>query len=164
MTMKEFYLRMLDDEAVITRKILERVPAGKFDWKPHPKSMSLKRLAVHVAELPGWLDSTLNSDHWDFAENPYNPYDTKHTTDLLEYFENTLREGRKVLVASDEGNWDEDWTLSQGDVILHVSPRVDFLRMIFSQVIHHRAQLGVYLRLLNIPIPGSYGPSADEIE
>lgn len=162
MTILEFLLQELDQEAENTRKMLACVPDDKFDWQPHPKSMRLKTLATHVAELPSWIAMTLDRDELDFAETPYQPVDISNTKDLLEYFEKTYVDGKANLEKADEAQFSENWTLREGDVVYQTTPKLDVLRMAFSQIIHHRAQLGVYLRLLNIPIPGSYGPSADE--
>jgi uncharacterized damage-inducible protein DinB len=153
----------LEREAATTRKMLERVPENKFDWKPHEKSMTLQRLATHVAELPGWIEMTLNTSELDFANNPYQPVPVNSTKDLLDYFEKSLTAGKKALSNATEVDLLPNWTLRNGDQVYSVSTRYEVIRMSLSQIIHHRAQLGVYLRLLNVPIPGSYGPSADEM-
>lgn len=161
--MLQVFLKELDAEAVTTRKMLERVPADKFDWKPHPKSMTLRQLATHVAELPSWIAMALTTNELDFANNPYTPEVINSTGELLAYFERTLADGRAHLLSAREELLDEPWTLRNGEQIYDTSPKGDVIRMSFSQIIHHRAQLGVFLRLLDIPIPGSYGPSADEM-
>jgi uncharacterized damage-inducible protein DinB len=153
----------LEKEAVTTRKMLERVPADKFSWKPHEKSMSLQALATHLAELPGWISMTLATDELDFANNPYRPVVVHTTKELVEYFEKSLAEGRQSLSTATEEQLLPNWTLRNGDQIYSVSTKYEVIRMSLGQMIHHRAQLGVFLRLLNIPIPGSYGPSADEM-
>jgi uncharacterized damage-inducible protein DinB len=162
MSIIELLLKELNNEANTTRKMLSRVPADKFDWKPHPKSMSLKNLATHVAELPGWVDMTLNTSELDFAKNPYAPAEVKDAKELLNYFEDNLERGRTELSKASEDQLAEMWTLRNGDQVYSTEPKLDVIRMSYSQIIHHRAQLGVYLRLLDVPIPGSYGPSADE--
>lgn len=153
----------LEKEAATTRKMLERVPSDKFDWKPHEKSMTLKRLATHVAELPGWISMALKTDELDFANNPYQPVEISNTKELLEYFERSLEDGKKSLAHATEEDLLPNWTLRNGDQVYSISTKYEVIRMSLGQMIHHRAQLGVYLRLLNIPIPGSYGPSADEM-
>jgi len=158
------FLKELEQEAVTTRKMLERVPADKFDWQPHPKSMTLQRLATHVAELPSWASMTVNTSELDFADNKYAPITVTDTKGLLEYFDNNLAQAKVDLAKTTEDQLDEQWTLRNGDTIYSVSPKHEVIRMSYCQTTHHRAQLGVYLRLLNIPIPGSYGPSADEGE
>lgn len=153
----------LEQEAITTRKMLSRVPVDKFDWQPHPKSMILKRLASHVAELPGWVEMVIDTDELDFENNPYKPYEITSTEELLAYFEESLKKGREALARADVKNFTKEWVLRSGDQIYSTDTKYEVIRMSYSQIIHHRAQLGVYLRLLNIPIPGSYGPSADDV-
>ena len=162
MTQLEALTEELEKEAVSTRKMLTAVPNDKFEWQPHAKSMTVKRLATHLAELPTWIGMTLTTDELDFERNPYKAEDIKNTTELLAYFERSLEDGRKHLAAFRADQLDKPWTLRSGKTIYSTEPKRDVLRMTFSQIIHHRAQLGVFLRLLNVPIPGSYGPSADE--
>ncbi|HEX5171472.1 MAG TPA: DinB family protein [Cyclobacteriaceae bacterium] len=162
MTQLEALREEFEKEVLTTRKMLSVVPSDKFDWKPHEKSMTLKRLATHVAELPTWIGMTMTTDELDFENNPYTPKPVKNTKELLAYFEDSVEDGRKHLSLAHENQLDKAWTLRNGKTIYSTEPKRDVLRMAFSQVIHHRAQLGVFLRLLNVPIPGSYGPSADE--
>jgi uncharacterized damage-inducible protein DinB len=162
MTIIDALQRELEAEALTTRKMLACVPADKFDWQPHPKSMMLRRLATHVAELPSWISMTLTTSELDFANNPYTPEPISSTEELLAYFEKSLEDGREHLKNAEEEQLSEDWTLRNGEQILSTSSKYDVIRMAMSQIIHHRAQLGVYLRLLDVPIPGSYGPSADD--
>ena len=156
------FLQELDREAITTRKMLERVPNDKYDWKPHEKSMSIRQLATHIAELPSWVSMVLTTDELDFAKNEYNPKSITNTAELVTYFESALNDGKSQLQRATEDQLDQQWTMRNGEQIYDVSPKCDVIRMTYSQIIHHRAQLGVYLRLLNVPIPGSYGPSADE--
>ncbi len=160
--MTKVFLKELEQEAQTTRKMLARVPAEKFDWKPHEKSMTLRQLTTHIAELPSWVSMTLNTTELDFASSPYQPVPLSDNQSLLSYFEKSLAEGKSSLEDATDEDLEPNWTLRNGNDIYVVSPRGEFIRLTFSQIIHHRAQLGVYLRLLNIPIPGSYGPSADE--
>lgn len=155
-------LKEMEKEAQTTRKMLSIIPTDKFDWQPHPKSMTIKRLATHIAELPSWVSMALTTDELDFSNNPYEPADIKDTPALLEYFERSLESGRSHLEKADIAQFDEPWTLRNGSEVYDVSPKGEVIRMSYSQIVHHRAQLGVFLRLLDIPIPGSYGPSADE--
>jgi uncharacterized damage-inducible protein DinB len=152
----------LEQEAETTRKMLSRVPAEKFDWQPHPKSMNLKMLAAHVAELPGWIYLTLTTTELDFENNSYRPKGVKNTEELLDFFETSLQTGRDALATADIASFTDEWVLRSGSKIHSRRTKYDVIRMSLSQIIHHRAQLGVYLRLLDISIPGSYGPSADE--
>ena len=163
MQMTQIFLKELDQEAQTTRKMLTRVPDDKYDWKPHEKSMTLRQLATHVAELPSWITMALTTTELDFAASPYQQVPIANNGDLITYFENTLSDGRAHLVAAVDNDLLPNWTLRSGDQVHLVSTKAEVIRMTFSQIIHHRAQLGVYLRLLNIPIPGSYGPSADEM-
>lgn len=153
----------MEQEAVTTKKMLSRVPADKFDWQPHPKSMTLRRLAAHVAELPGWVAMALETDELDFQNNPYEPKEIRNTQELMDYFETSLKNGREALANANVESFTEEWVLRSGDQIYSRDTKYEVIRMSYSQVIHHRAQLGVYLRLLDIPIPGSYGPSADDM-
>jgi uncharacterized damage-inducible protein DinB len=162
MTIISLFLRELEEEAIATRKMLSRVPTDKLDWAPHEKSMKMRGLAVHIAELPGWIVSGFNKDGIDFATMPYSPTHFETSEDLLNLFETKLEEAKTYLVEENTSKLGERWTLRHGDAILWDADRWGVVRMAISQIIHHRAQLGVYLRLLNIPIPGSYGPSADE--
>jgi len=155
-------LNELDKEAQTTRKMLSIVPNDKFGWKPHPKSMSLIQLSTHIAELPTWISMVLATDELDFATSPYEPKQIKNVDELLSYFEASLAEGRASLEKADPATFDNVWTLRNGDDIYEESTKAEFIRITYSQIVHHRAQLGVFLRLLDIPIPGSYGPSADE--
>lgn len=162
MTPIQAFQQELENEAVVTRKMLSLVPNDKYLWKPHSKSMTLQQLATHIAELPTWIGMVLNTDELDFAAHPYSPKIIDNTADLLKYFQTSLEEGRNELTNADPASLNKNWTLRNGEQIYTVETKYSFLRSTFSQIIHHRAQLGVYLRLLDIPIPGSYGPSADE--
>jgi uncharacterized damage-inducible protein DinB len=123
--------------------------------------MDMKRLALHLADLPGWVHFTLTTDELDFAGG-YDQPEIKSHGELMEYFEKRYNDGLSTLTKENEQSLNKPWTLRNGDTIYSTSPKIDVIRMSLSQQIHHRAQLGVYLRLLNVAIPGSYGPSADE--
>jgi uncharacterized damage-inducible protein DinB len=164
MTILELMQKELEQEAQTTRKMLACVPTDKLDWQPHPKSMTIRSLATHIAELPSWIGMTFHTAELDFAANPYTQVPINSTEELLTYFDKTLKEGKKELVDGKEAQLWDNWTLRNGAEILLVRSKYEVLRMTFCQIVHHRAQLGVFLRLLNIPIPGSYGPSADELE
>ena len=163
MTIIEFFKQQFIEEAATTRKMLSRVPDGQYNFKPHEKSMPMKNLVAHIADLPGWVHFTLTTDELDFQQG-YQMRDILNTKDLLDYFDKRYNDGLSVLVAGNEKVLNSPWTLRNGETIYFTQPKVDVLRMAISHQIHHRAQLGVYLRLLNVPIPGSYGPSADENE
>ena len=163
MSQIQIFLKEMDQEAEITRKMLACVPNDKYDWKPHRKSMTIKGLATHIAELPTWVSITLHTDELDFATSPYKPVDISNTEDLLSYFEKSYADGRSDLENAKEEELSKTWTMRNGDDIYTVSSKAEVIRMTYNQIVHHRAQLGVFLRLLDIPIPGSYGPSADEM-
>lgn len=155
-------VKEMEQEARTTRKMLAIVPDDKYTWKPHEKSMNIQQLATHIAELPGWVTMTLKTKELDFASNPYQAKPITKTKDLLAFFEETLAEAKADLSKAKESDLLPNWTLRNGDEIYSVSTKAEVIRMAYCQIVHHRAQLGVYLRLLNVPIPGSYGPSADD--
>lgn len=142
--------------------MLQRVPDDKLSWKPHEKSMTIIQLTTHIAELPGWISMGLQTTELDFAAQPYAPTQIDSTVQLLEVFEKSVETGRQALTNATESDLLPDWTLRNGDQIYMVLTKYELIRHSFGQIIHHRAQLGVFLRLLDIPIPGTYGPSADE--
>jgi len=157
-------LKELEQEALTTRKMLERVPTAYFSWQPHKKSMTVKQLATHIAELPGWVTMAVTTDGLDFSANPYQQEEINNTAQLLDYFDRSLADGRDHLKKATEDILEENWTLRNGSEILHVATKGEIVRMTYCQIVHHRAQRGGFVRLLDIPIPGSYGPSADEQE
>ncbi|MBF6608777.1 MAG: DinB family protein [Flavobacterium sp.] len=158
----EVFLAELNEEAVATRKILNAFPSTRFDWQPHQKSMSGRALATHIAELPTWIHMALTTDELDFASSPYRPSEVNSTGEVLALLEKSLAEARTVLVAENEKKLAEPWTLRSADVVYSVKTKAETIRHALNQIIHHRAQLGVYLRLLDIPVPSTYGPSADD--
>ena len=162
MSLTQMLLTEMNQEAQTTRKMLERVPNDKFDWQPHPKSMTIRQLTTHIAELPSWVSMVLNTNELDFASSPYTPKPIDNTAELLDMFEHSLTDGKTSLSKATDDQLEPVWTLRNGDEIYSQSTKGEFIRITFSQIVHHRAQLGVDLRLLDIPIPGSYGPSADE--
>lgn len=163
MLLINIFLNELEQEAVSTRKMLEIVPNDKYDWQPHPKSMTIRALSTHIAEIPGWVEHGMNNDGLDFETMPYNPKVINNTKELLSYFDECVSKGKSVLVESNEKKLDGRWVMRNGDQILMDLSKAEVIRHSLCQLIHHRAQLGVFLRLLDIPIPGVYGPSADEM-
>lgn len=162
MPIAQMLLPEFDQEMANTRKMLERVPDGKFDYKPHEKSMKLGRLAAHTAEVPSWVAGTLRTERMDFTgeEKPFSPATRK---EILDAFDKYVVEAREALSKATDEDLMKTWTLTFKGQQIFAMPRSAVLRtMILSHLIHHRAQLGVYLRLNNIEIPGMYGPSADE--
>lgn len=161
--MIKMLLKEMEEEAKTTRKMLACVPNDKYNWKPHPKSMSVRSLATHIAELPSWVTLALTTDELDFAKGGYQPHPINNTTELLEYFEKNFEDGKEHLRNAKDEDLLPNWTMRNGDEIYSVATKGETIRHAYCQTVHHRAQLGVFLRLLNIPIPGSYGPSADEM-
>jgi uncharacterized damage-inducible protein DinB len=157
-----FFERQLKDEAAITRKMLKIVPEDKYDWKPHPKSMSVRQLATHIAELPGWIPMGIDTDVLDFAAGDYSPTPISNNKELLAAFEDNQLKAERSLPNTTDEYLQNPWTMKNGDQVYLTISKEELIRTALSQTIHHRAQLGVFLRLLDIPIPGSYGPSADE--
>jgi uncharacterized damage-inducible protein DinB len=161
-TITELLLKEMDQEAETTRKMLACVPDDKYDWKPHEKSMTIRRLATHIADIPSWVDMAVNTDELDFANTDHKEPVINNTQELLGFLEGSLTKGRAALADFKEEKFDEPWTMRNGEQIYVVYTRGELIRTAYSQIIHHRAQMGVFLRLLDVPIPGSYGPSADE--
>ena len=163
MSLIKMFLNELEQEAISTRKMLQIVPTEKFDWQPHPKSMTIKRLATHIAEIPEWIALGFTTDMIDMAVNPYVPTPINNTAELMELLEKSISLAESQLIEENEAKLNGRWVMKHGDQIWVDMSKAEVIRHALSQMIHHRAQLGVYLRLLNIPIPGSYGPSADEM-
>ena len=153
----------VDHEFASTRRLLERIPDDKLDWRPHEKSFTLGRLASHVAELPGFALMMLTTDEVDFMKPMPKNAEGKSRDEILRLFDQTSAALRERLNAADDETLQQTWTLRAGDHVLSSRPRAASLRTIgINHLIHHRGQLSVYLRLAGVPIPGMYGPSADE--
>jgi len=166
MSISQTILPEFDHEMANTRKTLERVPDDKFAWKPHEKSMTLGGLATHLANIPSWTARTFDRDELDIAppgEGPYRLEEAKSTAELLEAFDQNIASARAALEAATDENWQGKWSLLMTGKKIFTLPRTAVMRgFVMSHLIHHRAQLGVYLRLLDVPVPSIYGPSADE--
>lgn len=166
MAIKDALLPELDQEAAVTRKLLKRVPADKLGWKPHEKSMTLGRLATHIAEMPGWTDVVINQNEFDVEPpggEPYTPTEVEGVAQLLEMFDAGVTKMRELLDGTSDAEFMEPWTLKKGGEDVFTIPRIGVVRnTLFNHAIHHRGQLSVYLRLAGAPVPGSYGPTADE--
>lgn len=161
MTVITSLVKELEEQARVTKEFMKLVPTDKPDWQPHEKSMKIVPLASHVAELAGWIEMTLTTDELDFETAPYTPVPINNNQDLLDLLQRNLESGRKALLEADEATLEEKWTLRSGDTIYSVEPKSEVIRMALNQIVHHRAQLGVYFRLLGIPVPQSFGPTAD---
>lgn len=162
MAIKDALLAELKHESSSTRKILERVPMENLTWRPHEKSYTLGRLATHIAQIPGWISRVINHDEFDLAKMQP-PVTAENNEQLMKIFEDTIAANITVLESASENLFNTMWTFRRGEQIFFTLPRKVVMRnMAFNHLIHHRGQLSVYLRLLNVPIPGMYGPSADE--
>jgi uncharacterized damage-inducible protein DinB len=165
MTINDLLLPEFDAEMKTTRKMLERVPEHHADWKPHPKSMPLGRLAGHVAELVGFGTTIVQTDSMDLAQRAPDrkPLSVETKDQVLGVFDQKVTEARAAIAKTTDADWMKPWTLSMGEQKFYDGPRIGALRaMMLSHLIHHRAQLGVYYRLNEVPVPSTYGPSADE--
>lgn len=158
-------LMEFDREMEATRRVLERVPTDRLDWKPHEKSMTLGRLATHVADLGRWTKFTFDTDDLDFEQpgDAMGPQQLASTELIVDWFDAQVTEARAAIEAADEAAWNGTWTMRQGEQVYFAMPRWSVIRsFVMNHITHHRGQLTVYLRLLDVPVPGTYGPSADE--
>jgi len=166
MAIRDFLLPEFDREMASTRKTLERIPEDKLVWKPHDKSMPLGRLAGHLAELSGWAADIVNKNSFDIAPaegRTDRPAVAASRQQNLEFFDNNVAAGRAALAGASDEQLMQSWSLLKAGTPIFTMPRITVLRgMVMNHMIHHRAQLGVYLRLNNVPVPSIYGPSADE--
>ena len=154
-----------DQEMAGTRKTLERVPREAFDWKPHPKSFAMGDLATHLANIPYWMTVTLTLDSFDASPGgkPLSFPRAASPEELLGRFDSSVAEARAVLAKTTDAAFGAPWTLLANGESLFTMPRIECIRgYVLNHSIHHRAQLGVYLRLKDLPVPALYGPSADE--
>ena len=152
------------DEMANTRKMLERVPLDDAHrvFKPHPKSMEMACLATHLAEIPGWIKMALDSELLRIDPATYKPHTAGSTQELLEIFDKAIQEGTAAIESATDEAMQKNWTFQWGDQFSMTDPRPKVVRSFLNHLVHHRAQLGVYLRLNGIAVPGMYGPSADE--
>ncbi len=166
MTIKDALLPEFDFEMEKARKTLERVPEDKLGWKPHEKSGTMGWLAGHLAELPRWAAVTLNQDTFDIAPPGaphYQPPLPASRQEILDIFDKNVAAARAAIASVSDGQLQQKWTLLRGGQEIFSMPRAAVLRnFVLNHLIHHRAQLGVYLRLNDVPVPAIYGPSADE--
>jgi uncharacterized damage-inducible protein DinB len=163
MPIKDALLPEFDQEMANTRRMLERVPLEKAAWKPHTKSYTLGALTTHVTHLPTWTSETLQKDKVDLGGGYHPPKQAESTAELLATFDGNVAAARTALAAAGDDVMMQPWSLVNGEQVYFTMPKAAVLRsFVFSHVIHHRAQLGVYLRLLDVPVPGMYGPSADD--
>ncbi|HPO17011.1 MAG TPA: DinB family protein [Candidatus Hydrogenedentes bacterium] len=150
-------------EAGVTAKLLERAPDEKLGWRPHKKSMTLQRLSGHIAELPLFILSILNKDELDFVKEGYTPFEPATRAELVAQHAKNVSAAEAGMQGISDEHMMQPWRLRGGDQVYFELPRVAALRsMVLNHIVHHRGQLTVYLRLLDVPLPGVYGPSADE--
>ncbi len=163
LTPKEIAFGDLDRELTFTRKVLEKMPPEHYLWKPHEKSMSLERLAMHVADLPNWMAVTIGQDELDFADAPRSPEHLKDQAELLARFDANAAAIRKAAADFDMAKFNEPWSMRNGEQVFVTRPRSHVYRIwCMNHMINHRAQLCLYLRLLNIPVPTVYFNTADD--
>lgn len=160
MSIVEALVPEFDQEMTTTRRLLERVPSDRGQWKPHPKSFALGHLAQLVSWMPGWVTNTLSSTELDLAVAPGYSFETTET--LLAGFDRNVREAQAALRSVKDSDFSVPWSLKRGDRVMFTAPRGVVVRTHISHLSHHRGQLTVYLRLLDVPIPSIYGPTADE--
>lgn len=162
MAINDGLISELQEEAATTRKVLERIPAETFDWKPHEKSMSMRQLAAHVADMFGWYTPTLERDELDFAGGYEEPKPASGA-ELIALFDKNVAAATESLRKTEPEVLMKDWTLRNGEEIYFTMPKIGVIRSyVMNHIVHHRGQLSVYLRLNDIPVPALYGPSADE--
>ena len=153
----------LEHEAAATRQMLERLPDEKLGWKPHEKSTPMGALAVHIAEMIDWARLAVTTAELDYAVQPYRPFTPKTNAELLGYFDKSVEGAIEALRNTSEEAIVRTWTVRNGERVFFAKPRTQVLRSdCFNHIIHHRGQLSVYLRLNDIPLPGVYGPTADD--
>ena len=160
MTSPATLLPEFDQEMKSTRRVIERVPSEKAEWRPHPKSFPLGHLAQLLAWMPGWITNAVKETRLDLSAAA--PYSFETTESLLQLFDQNVREAREALASAIEEDFALPWSLTMGDRVLISMPRGDVERQNFSHIAHHRGQMTVDLRLLDIPVPSIYGPTADE--
>jgi uncharacterized damage-inducible protein DinB len=165
MPIKDLLLPEYDNEIVTTRHVLERYPDDRAEWKPHPKSFAMGHLAQLVARLPGWTALMMTQTELDIApkDGPTMKYTFEKRETLLAEFDKNAAAGRKALEEAKDEDFDVPWTLKSGGHPISTMSRYQMLRSgVLNHLVHHRAQLGVYLRLVDVPVPVMYGPTADE--
>ncbi len=162
-TFIEAFKKELEDEAVQTKRMLAIVPGDKMDWRPHPKSMTIRTLATHIADLPQMISKGLLEDKWDFAIQEAPSPELNNAEELLARYSESLASARMALDESTDDILQEPWVMCSGEEVWLTLEKWETFRHCMGQNAHHRAQLQVCLRLLDIPVPGPYGPSADEM-
>lgn len=165
MKIGQIFAMELEHEAANTRKMLERVPDASFSFKPHENSMDLLTLATHTAEVYAWAAAIVHTAELDFATTPYNMPVVTNNAELLALLDKSVASAKDSFSNAENDVFMQSWTMRNGETIYFTLPKGVAIRSaVMSHLIHHRGQLSVYLRLLNVPVPGMYGPSADEAQ
>lgn len=160
MSISDKLLPEFDQEMAATRRVLERVPSDKPDWKPHPKSFSMAHLAQLLSKMPGWIAHTVA--HTELELGAFGGYSNEKTSDLLAQFDKHVKDARAAIAAAKDADYDAMWSLKRGPTVLMSMPRGVVVRQHISHISHHRGQMTVYLRLNDIAVPSIYGPTADD--
>jgi uncharacterized damage-inducible protein DinB len=166
MGLSETLLPEFDHEMANTRRAMERIPDDNLDWKPHEKSMQFVGLATHMSNIPSWVVMTISQDSFDMAPEGGEPPHidpVASSKEALEMFDKNVADARAALAGASDERMLGTWTFMAGGEVIFAMPRIAVVRsMVINHLIHHRAQLGLYLRLNDLPVPALYGPSADE--
>lgn len=163
MNLNQSILMEFDKEMKTTLRFLNELLVDFFDFQPHEKSMTTQKLANHIAEIPTWINSTLDLPQFDLAAAGHVPSNIDNKEELISFFNKNVQSARRSIGKTTDEQLRENWTLRDGEKIFFTMPRIGVLRlMVMSHMIHHRAQLGLYLRLNNAKVPATYGDSADE--
>ena len=163
MTIGQELIQELTIEASVTRRYLQNVPFDRLDFKPTEKSETLGRLAIHVAEIIAWWTSVVNTNRLDFID--FEPKSIKSTEELLSYFDTLLADAIKSLSTVKDEEFEKNWSMTNGEEVYFTLPKKQVVRLFcMNHLVHHRSQLGVYFRMLDVIVPATYGPSADDFE
>lgn len=154
------FIDEFDQEMATTRRMLERVPSDKAEWKPHAKSFALGHLAQLISRMPGWITNVVQETRLDLSQG--SPYSMETTEALLDAFDRNVAGARAALTAAADEVFSQSWALTMGDTVLLKEPKRKVVRDTINHLVHHRGQLSVYLRLIDVPVPQVYGPTADE--
>jgi len=160
MSIADMLLPEFDQEMATTRRVIERVPTDKGKFKPHPKSFALGHLTQLVAGMPGWITNAVTQTSLDLGGYP--GYSYEKTEDLVKSFDKNVKEARQAIAAAKDSDYNVNWSLKRGDQVFFTAPRAVIVRQTINHLVHHRGQLTVYLRLVDVAVPSIYGPTADE--
>ncbi len=163
MTLGAMFAQEMEHEAAVTRKYLERIPEDKYGWKPHERSMTMGRLASHIAETNDWGADIITQDSFSISMGDYTPFDTASATELLKVYDEGLAKLLDLLKSTDDATFAKPWQMIVDGNVMIEMPKMAVIRAwVINHMVHHRGQLSVYLRENDLPVPATYGPSADE--